>query len=446
MSVNSSSMTMDDMTLVSVDDHVCEPPEMWDRHLPTKWKDKAPKLIRQNGADLWVYDGRVMPNIGVNAVAGRVPEEYGMEPTALDQMRPGAYNVDARINDMNAGGILGAMCFASVPGFVGQLYNMGKDKEQALAILQAYNDWHIDEWCGKHPGRFIPLSLPILWDANLGAAEIRRCMKKGCHAVSLPDNPIALGYKSFHDKFWEPIWQACHEENVTICLHIGSGTQINLQDMSGPAEILISGLPVTLYNVATELVFAEFIRKYDNLKFSLTEGGAGWIPYFLERTDYTYRHHSAWTKLDLGKGRLPSDIFREHILACFIDDKSAVRNRDVIGVNNLCWEADYPHSDTTWPHTPERLWDSFAGQEISDSDINKITHENAMRWFNYDPFRYRDREKCTVGALRAEAKHINVDLVSHSRGKPPSDFKKGYATIEDIVTQMAGALANVKVK
>ena len=439
-------MELNDMIMISVDDHVCEPPDMWEKHLPAKWKDKAPKLISKDGADFWLYEGKMMPNIGVNAVAGRAPEEYGMEPNALSQMRAGAYDIDARIDDMNVCGMLGSICFASVPGFVGQLYNAPRDKEQALAMLMAYNDWHIEEWCGKYPGRFIPLSLPVMWDAKLGAEEIRRCARKGCHAVSLPDNPIALGYKSFHDPFWEPVWQACHEENVTICLHIGSGTQVNLQDTSGPAEILISSLPITLYNVATELVFAEFIRKYDNLKFCLIEGGAGWIPYFLERVDYTYQHHHRWTKLDLGKGRLPSDIFREHILSCFIDDKAGVRNRDLIGIDNLAWEADYPHSDTTWPHTAEKLWESFQGENLTDEEIDKISYKNAMRWFNYDPFKHIPKEQATVGALRAQAEHVDVSVVSHNGGKPPSDYAKGYATIQDIVIQMASALASVQVK
>ena len=391
-------MQMNDMIMVSVDDHVCEPPDMWDQHVPAKWKDKAPKLIHQdNNTDIWVYEGRVMPNIGINAVAGRAPEEYGMEPTSLSHMRSGCYDIDDRIGDMNANGMLGSMCFASFPGFVGQLFSATKDKKLAKVIVEAYNDWHIDEWCAKYPGRFIPLSLPMLWDANLAADEIRRCARKGCHAVSLPDSPIPLGWPSLHDEYWDPVWRACHEENVTICLHIGSGTQINIQDQKGPAEILISSLPVTLYNVATELVFAEFIRKYDNLKFSLTEGGSGWIPYFLERVDYTYDHHHRWTRLDLGEGRLPSDIFRQHILSCFIDDASGIRNRDVIGIDNLSWEADFPHSDTTWPQSPEKLWDSFGHSSITDDEINKITHENAMRWFNYEPFKHIDREQCTVG-------------------------------------------------
>ena len=101
-------MKMNDMILVSVDDHVCEPPDMWDGHVPAKWKDRAPRLVtKDDGTNLWVFEGAQIPNVGLNAVAGRPPEEYGMEPTALSQLRPGCYDVDARIDDMNANGVLG---------------------------------------------------------------------------------------------------------------------------------------------------------------------------------------------------------------------------------------------------------------------------------------------------------------------------------------------------
>ena len=173
------SMKLDDMIMISVDDHVCEPADMWDNHVPAKWKDRAPKLITQNGADLWTFEGGVMPNIGVNAVAGRVPEEYGMEPTSLSHMRKAAYDIDARIDDMNATGMLASICFASVPGFVGQWYNICKDKELAEVIIKAYNDWHIDEWCGKYPGRFICVGVANLWDAAVCAEENVRNAKRG---------------------------------------------------------------------------------------------------------------------------------------------------------------------------------------------------------------------------------------------------------------------------
>ena len=432
-------MKLEDMILVSVDDHICEPPDMWDDHVPAKWKDRAPKMVRKpDGSDVWVFEGQQIPNVGLNAVAGRPREEYGMEPTAHSQLREGCYNVDARIGDMNANGMLGSLCFGSVPGFVGELFAKQEDKELAGVMVRAYNDWHIDSWCAAHPGRFIPLAIPMLWDPQLMADEVRRVARKGCHAITFPDTPTNLGHPSIHSEEWEPFWRACDEEGTIVCIHIGSGTGMKLEDMSAPIEIMIASTPISLYGVAAELTFSTFLRKYDNLKIALSEGGTGWIPYFLERADYTYEHHKYWTKQDFGD-KLPSDVFREHIVTCFIDDAVGLQTRDLIGVDNITWECDYPHSDTTWPEAPERLWKSIAG--LPDAEIDKVTHLNAMKHFNYDPFKHIPREQCTVGALRAQAKDVDLSLKVGSGGKSPSDYEQGFVTIGDIVQQMASAIS-----
>ena len=431
-------MQMNDMVLVSVDDHVCEPPDMWKNALPKEWQSRAPKLMsRADGTDVWVFEGKQIPNVGLNAVAGRPPEEYGLEPTALSQLRPGCYDVDARIEDMNANGVLGSLCFPSVPGFCGELFGREPDKEMARVMIQAYNDWHIDEWCGAHPGRFIPLAIPMMWDPKLLADEVRRVAKKGCHAISFADTPKGLGHPTLHDPHWEPFWKACADEGTTICLHIGSGTGMSLEDPAAPIEIMITSTPISLFGVATELVYSDFLRRHPNLKFALSEGGVGWIPYFLERCDYVHEHHSAWTHQDFGPGRKPSDVFREHIVTCFIDDDAGVANRHRIGIDTLTWECDYPHSDTTWPRAPEKLWRSV--KDLPDEEIDKITHRNAMRHFSYDPFSVIPRAQCTVGALREQAKHVDLSLKVGGGGKPPSDYAKGYVTIGDIMKQLADA-------
>ena len=173
-------MRTEDMILVSVDDHVVEPPDMFDGHLPAKYKDLAPKVIQNaDGNDVWLYEGQELPNIGLNAVSGKPPEEYGIEPTTFAEMRPGCYDIHERVRDMNANGVLGSMCFPSFPQFCGQLFSRTEDKTVALAMLQAYNDWHVDEWCGTYPGRFIPLSLPPIWDPQLMADEVRRMAEEG---------------------------------------------------------------------------------------------------------------------------------------------------------------------------------------------------------------------------------------------------------------------------
>ncbi|MBM4268978.1 MAG: amidohydrolase [Deltaproteobacteria bacterium] len=437
-------MKMDDMILVSVDDHVCEPPDMFDRHLPAKWKDKAPRLQHKvDGSDVWVFDGNQIPNVGLNAVAGRPPEEYGMEPTSLQQLRGGCYDIDARIGDMNVNGVLGSLCFPSVPGFTGELFakqaKLKNDPELARVMLQAYNDWHIDEWCGKYPGRFIPLTLPPMWDVKLMAEEVHRVAKKGCHATTFPDVPSGLGYPSIHSDHWDPFWKACEEEGTVVCIHIGSGTGMNLQDTIAPVEVMISSTPITLFNCAVELVYGPAFRKFPGLRVALSEGGIGWIAYCLERMDYVHEHHSAWTLHRFPNDKKPSDVFREHIITCFIDDATGIATRDLIGIDTMTWECDYPHSDTTWPYSPEKLWKSVSG--LPKEDIDKITHQNAMRVFRYDPFQHIPRERCTVAALRAQATHVDLTPIGGKGGKAPSDYAHGYATVGDIINQMAGAFA-----
>ncbi len=317
-------MQVDDMILVSVDDHVVEPPDMFEQHLADKWKSRAPRVMRkQDGCDVWLFEGAQIPNIGLNAVAGRPPEEYGVEPTSYDQLRRATWDVDARVDDMNANGVLASMCFPSFPSFAGQLWANCEDKELALVMLRAYNDWHVDQWCGTHPGRFIPLGAPILWDPNEMGNEIRRLAKKGCHAISFSENPTKLGFPSLHDHYWDPLWQACSDEGTSVCIHIGSGEGMVFTSMDSPVDVMITVSPINVFGCAADLVWSRVLRDYPDLSIVLSEGGIGWIPYLLERMDYVYKQHHLWTHQDFA-GKTPSQVFREHITTCFIDDKTGV--------------------------------------------------------------------------------------------------------------------------
>jgi predicted TIM-barrel fold metal-dependent hydrolase len=415
-------MQLDDMILVSVDDHVVEPPHLFEAHLPAKWQPVAPRMTRRDdGSDVWLYEGKELVNIGLNAVAGRPPDEYGMEPTSFEEMRPGCYDIDQRVRDMDANGVLGSMCFPSFPQLCGQVFARTKDKDAALAIVQAYNDWHVDEWCGTHPGRFIPLMVPPIWDAELMAAEVRRLAAKGCHAVTFSENPEKLKLPSFHDAHWDPFWQACVDEGTIVCLHIGSSSTLVMTSVEAPIDVLITLQPMNIVQAAADLMWSPVLRKFPDLRVALSEGGIGWIPYFLERLDWIYTRHHAWTGQDFGS-RLPSEVFRERIVTCFIDDPTGVVIRDRIGVETICWECDYPHSDSTWPTSPELLMKSLDG--VPDADIDAMTHLNAMRHFRFDPFAVRPREQCTVGALRAGA--TDVDTAPRSvarRGDAPKMTK-----------------------
>ncbi len=414
-------MNVDELTLVSVDDHVVEPPGMWDDHLAARWRDEAPKLVsKDDGTDVWDFRGQQLPNIGLNAVAGRPPAEYGVDPTAFSDMRAGCYDIHQRIRDMNANGVLGSMCFPSMPGFCGQLWAKVEDKEFARALLQAYNDWHIDSWCGAYPGRFIPLALPALWDPDEMVAEVRRVAAKGCHAVTFSENPEKLGYPSLHAEHWDPFWRACSDEGTIVCLHIGSSSSLVITSAEAPINVMITLQPMNIVQAAADLLWSRVLQQFPDLRFALSEGGIGWIPYFLERVDYVYRHHMAWTGADLG-GRLPSELFRERIVTCFIDDAVGLQNRHHLNLDQITWECDYPHSDSTWPRSPETLAPALEG--IPDDEVAKITHLNAMRIFQYDPFAHRSPERCTVGALRAEAGDVDVSerAVTGASPRDPSE-------------------------
>lgn len=413
-------MRTEDLVLVSVDDHVVEPPGLFDGRVPAKYQDRAPRLVHEeNDTDVWYYGDERIPNIGLNAVVGRPPEEYGIEPTALTDMRPGCYDVHERVRDMSANGVLGSMCFPSFPQFCGQLFARAaaRDADEALAMVQAYNDWHIDGWCGAEPGRFIPLAIPVLWDPQLAGAEVRRNAARGCHAVTFSENPEKLGWPSLHSAHWDPFWSACADEGTVVCLHLGSSSQLVVTSVEAPIDVMISLQPMNMVQAAADLLWSPVLRRYPDLRFALSEGGIGWIPYALERIDYVYQHHHAWTGQDFGDA-LPSQVFKERIVTCFIDDAFGVANRHALNIENITWECDYPHSDSTWPNSPEMAMKYLAA--VPDDEIDKITHLNAMRIFRFDPFALRPRECCTVGALRAEARDVDTAIVSRRRGPTPA--------------------------
>jgi predicted TIM-barrel fold metal-dependent hydrolase len=419
-------MHRDDMILISVDDHIIEPPDMFVNHLPKKYRDDAPRLVhRDDGTDVWTFRDTVIPNAALNAVAGRPKEEYGMEPQGLDEIRPGCYDVQERIKDMNAGGMLASMNFPSFPGFAARLFAT-EDPDFSLALVRAYNDWHIDEWCGAYPGRFIPMALPAIWDAELCAAEVRRVAAKGCHSLTFTENPAALGYPSFHDPYWNPLWKALVDTDTVMSVHIGSSGRLTIPAADSPPDVMITLQPMNIVTAAADLLWSKPVKDYPDLKIALSEGGTGWIPYFLERVDRTFEMHSTWTLQDFG-GKLPSEVFREHFLTCFISDPLGVRLRHDIGIDNICWEADYPHSDSMWPGAPEELGGVMDACQVPDDEIDKMTYANAMRWFSFDPFSHVPREQATVGALRAAAAGHDVSVQSRShRVVAPAEKLAGY--------------------
>ena len=352
-------MRMEDMILVSIDDHMIEPPDMYKRHVPSKWLDEAPKVVRNEaGVDEWVFQGqRTATPFGMAATVGWPRDQWGFNPGAYTELRPGCFDVHERVRDMNVNGVLASMCFPTMAGFNARTFHEARDKELAHVMLRAYNDWAIDEWCGAYPGRFIPLGIVPMWDVDLAVQEVHRIAKKGCRSISFLEAPHAQDFPSFLSGHWDPMLQALSEENMVLSLHIGAGFDLIKKAPEAPIDHLIVLTCQIAALIAQDLLFGPTLRRFPDLKVALSEGGIGWIPFYLDRADRHFNNQE-WLHNDFG-GKVPSDVFRDHILACFITDPSGLELRHRIGIETIAWECDYPHTDTTWPDSPSSPGTSF---------------------------------------------------------------------------------------
>lgn len=400
-------MHADDVILISVDDHIAEPADMFDAHVPAKYKEHAPRVeTDERGIQQWWYGNLKGRNLGLNAVAGKSPEFFNIDASRYDEMRPGCFDVHERVRDMNAGGQLAGLNFPNWTGFSGQVLNQGPDADINEIMIKAYNDWHIDEWCGAYPDRFIPCGMLPLFDVERAAKEVKRLADKGCHAVTYSENPEALNMPSIHSGYWDPLFAACVENDTVLACHLGSSSRAAATSTDAPAGVAMSVSSASTVYTLVDLVWATFWERFPTLKFSLTEGDIGWIPYFLWRSEHIRDRHSGWTKHDFSKTGGPTQICRDHLLVCFIKETVGPELLHHFNIDNVCWESDYPHSDGTWPNAPEEIVKTLAG--CSDDVINKITHENAMKHYHFDPFATRPRELCTAKALRAESPDVDV--------------------------------------
>ncbi|MEA2195672.1 MAG: hypothetical protein QOG42_2156 [Solirubrobacteraceae bacterium] len=370
------------MKLISTDDHVVEHPQVWSDRLPAALRDAGPRIVERvpdgapegtRPAHIWQYEGRLYPQIALNAVAGKDREDYGLEPNRFDEILPGCYDPVARVADMDLDGVQAELCFPSFPKFAGTVFLAGEDKALAKACIEAYNDFMLDEWCAAAPDRLIPLVLVPLWDPLLAAAEIERTAAKGAKAVSFPENPYPLGLPSFHTDAWDPVFAVAQEAGMPLCMHFGSSGQAPVTSPDAPFAVTIALFGCNSMYATTDLLLSPVFHKFDRLKVALSEGGIGWIPYLLERIDYTWERHRHYTGIDLHTR--PSDLFRRHFWGCFIDDESGIKNRHDIGVDRITWESDYPHSDSNWPKSRSRAAEVLA--DVPDDEAHRMVELNA---------------------------------------------------------------------
>jgi predicted TIM-barrel fold metal-dependent hydrolase len=369
-------------TLISVDDHLMEPPETFEGRMPQKFAERAPRVVEtEEGHQVWSIDGTPYFQVGFMCVAGRPREDHRVEPSRFDEVRPGCWRIEDRIKDMDINGVYASVNFPSgVTGFGGTLFSELDDTEFGLACVRAWNDWLFEAWHGPFPERIVPLGITYLRDAELGAEEIRRNAKRGFTAVTLPEQPHLQGLPPVFDPYWEPIIRACAETETVLNLHVGSSGFPKMPAGAPMMELGATLFQAMAFQSCAEWLWSGWAARYPELKIAMSEGGIAWVAGLIDRLDNIMArsgYGSGWPAKDV----TPSECLRRNFWFCMIDDPSTISTRHAIGIDNIVCESDYPHGDGTWPDT-QRVLEKMIG-DLPDDEIRKLTHENAAKLYRH---------------------------------------------------------------
>ncbi len=396
--------------IVSVDDHVIEPPGLWYDRLPASRREDGPRVVRTRShlagwgasnwqfvpdsdredaspADMWVYeDSKVLLQQGLVAVGYANHERDGSPVTYEDGMRPGCWQQGPRLADMDLNHTEVSICFPSVARFCGQFFMNRKDPELAAECVRIYNDWMIDEWCGgEGRGRLVPLTLVPMWDVEAAATEVRRCAAKGSHAMAFSESPPSLGLPSLYTGYWDPLIAACDETDTVINMHIGSASTVASTSPDSPH--IVSATLFFQYGMYAliDWVISGALARFPGVRLALSEAQGGWMPFILERMDKAWERHD---KLDYLEDvtEPPSSYVRDRVFICLFDDLHALASRDLLGMDQLTFETDYPHADSTWPHSAETATKLVAEAGLSGEETAKLLRRNAIRCFGMDRY------------------------------------------------------------
>jgi predicted TIM-barrel fold metal-dependent hydrolase len=402
-SIPNTAPQADDLPwFISVDDHVVEPPTVWSDRLPAKYRDVGPRYARrrvgltrwQQGAfvtdkddngketDVWLFEDVVKPIRRNIAAAGLDRDEMDLNPISFDEMRKGCFDATARLADMDLNHVGASLCFPQMSRFCGQEFSEAKDKDLGLACVKAYNDWMVDEWCATDRARLIPLIMVPLWDGELAAAEVRRNAERGVHAVTFSENPYVLGFPSIHSGAWEPFFRACAETDTTINMHIGSSSKMATVSPDAVPAVGASLSSANAVSSLMEFLFSGVLERYPTLLLAYSEGQIGWIPYQLERADAVWSEHRAWNGLKGEMKQPPSHYYYRQVYGCVFRDFFGLRNLADVGEDNVTFEVDYPHTDSTFPNTVALAREMFAG--LTDEQRYKVCRGNAIRMLHLD--------------------------------------------------------------
>ena len=380
---------MNGYSIIDVDTHVTEVPDLWTSRVPEKMKDKVPHVAKDNrGREWWFLGDQRIASPGLSATAG--VGDMKSWPSSYDEMHPGAFDAKARLKYMDEMGIWAMVMYPNVGGFGNQAFLKLGDKDLMLACVRAYNDWQT-EWAAADSRRLLPITSTPFWDIEASVKEVQRCAEMGHKGILFTGEPQSFGEPVIGDKHWDPLWEAAVDLDLPVSFHIGSG---NMEMGLSKEKVTTYGKMATFAALCvdifltngiqlSDLLVSGVLARFPKIQFVSVESGIGWVPFALEALDYQFLgNRVAEERPDLEM--LPSEYFARNVFACYWFEQTAPRRLiDKVGIDNILFETDFPHPTSLYG---EEVHDRIrTGLDDCEPEVRrKILWENAQKLYKVE--------------------------------------------------------------
>ncbi len=360
--------------IISADSHITEPGNTYLDHIDSKWRDRAPVLKNMGeDGDVFVVDGMQRPiPMGLVAAAGKPPEEIRVKGVLFEDMHRGGWDPDARMAEQDRDGVACEIIYPTV----GMVLCNHKDFDYTKACFDAYNRW-IAEYCSAHPERLIGCGQTAMRSPEEGITDLEAIRALGLGGVMMPGNPAVEDYDSpVYDEFW----RKAIELGLPLSFHI-----LTTRDSAPIRGPLMNGFLTIIrgcQDIMGMLILGGVFERHPDLQIVCVEADAGWVPHYMYRMDHAYKRHHNWLPAGQKLSRLPSEYFSDCIYTTFQDDWVAFKSANMMNWKRLMWANDFPHSDSTWPHSQQMLAEH--GRQLTEDQRHAILSGNVADLYSID--------------------------------------------------------------
>ena len=390
---------MSGYTIIDVDTHVTETPDLWTSRAPASIRDRVPRIeTNKDGGLSWIVGGTPMlASPGLTATAG--VGNFKNPPKNYEEMHPGAYDAKERLKYMDKMGIWAMVMYPNVGGFGAQEFLKLNDPELMLSCVQIYNDWQT-EWASADSRRLLPITSLSFWDVEAAVKEVRRCAAMGHKGILFTGEPQSFDQPLLGDPHWNPLWEVAVELDLPISFHIGSGNmelgllESKMASYGRMAAFTELSVDIFLKNAMqlNDLIMSGVLARYPDIKFISVESGIGWVPFALEALDYQFHGNDVaeeHPEFDL----LPSEYFARNVYACYWFEQLAPRRLiDKVGADNILFETDFPHPTSLYgDEVHARIKGGLS--DCEESVRRKILWENGQKLYKVEEPTAEDEAK-----------------------------------------------------